>query len=218
MPKPKHKDFSHFENEALEETSIETGKLAHGPALTTQALQKREAQITSGKPRVADLQQFLKKLHREQAEDCKQEIRETLEKSLSLQLEKHFQHLMQSSQRDISHMFAPLFKRAEEDVKSLNNAVNTTNALCQRIQQKYTFRWDKPFLVLLITTALTGALVGLSLFLMHTSPLAVFLMDQKAREAYSYGTYWLGLKEKHKAKENEKKRLETRKQTGKSSN
>ncbi len=218
MPKPKHKDFSDFENEALEETSIETGKLAHGPALTAQALQNRKGGLTGEKPLVADLQYFLKKLHREQAEDCKQDIRETLEKSLSLQLEKHFQHLIQSTQRDISHMFSPLLKRAEEDVKSLNNAVNTTHALCQRIQQKYTFRWDKPFLILLITTALTGAFVGLSLLLMQTTPLALFLMDQKAREAYNYGVYWLGLKEKHKAKENEKKLLETKKKTGRSSN
>jgi len=219
MPKPKHKDFSHFESEALQENSLETGNFALGPSHvlipTNQASQRQVTEITGEEILKGDFQRYLKKLHREHIEDSKQEIRDTLEKSLSLQLEKHFQQLVQSSQRDISQMFAPLLKRAEEDVLSLNNAVNTTNALCQSTQQKYAFRWSKPFLILMISTALTGAFVGLALFLMQTSPLAVFLMDQKVREAYNYGVYWMGLKEKQKAKEEEKKALELSKQKNK---
>jgi len=61
------------------------------------------------------------------------------------------------------------------------------------------FRWGKPFLILILTTALSGAFVALFLFLMQTPPLALFLMDARAREAYDYGMRHIVAKEQWEA-------------------
>lgn len=188
-----NKDFADFEKEALQETSLDTFK-------TT-------------------LVNSFKKLHREQLEiieekisaieeRCYQETREGLEKHIKKQLEENFQELIKSTQIHILHLLSPLFKRAEEDLGRLGIEVAKTNALCHQIQEKYSFRWDKPFLVLITATALTGAFIGLSLVLMQTKPFAFFLMDSIAREKYGHGVKYIKGREMVEASQVEEKREE----------
>ena len=109
-------DFSNFEKEALEASSLHDLKL--------------------------DLQRYLNRLHREQKEDiaeristiekrCNEEVRATLEKHVKLQLEKHFQQTLKSLQSEVMKLFSPLLNSSEEDVRRLHAAVNKTNGLCQ---------------------------------------------------------------------------------------
>jgi len=154
----------------------------------------------------SDLQRFLNKHHRKQMEDieekiakieerCCQEIRQAVEKHISLQLKKNFQEVVQSCETSVSQMFSSLLSQAKQDVGSLNSAVDRTNTLCEAIQKRYAFKWGKPFLILIISTALTGAFMGTGLFLMQTSPIAVFLMNEKTRKIYNSGYAHIYLQE-----------------------
>ncbi|OJW51760.1 MAG: hypothetical protein BGO67_05440 [Alphaproteobacteria bacterium 41-28] len=204
MPSPDHKDlspqisgdFTDLEKEALKEISLDIIK--------------------------SDLQQSLKKLHQGQMdevakkisdikEQCVKEIRENLEKNVKTQLETHFQKVVQSCQTDISKALSPFIKSAEQDINSLNNAVSKAHSICQSIQEKYAFRWDKPFFTIIISTAMTGAFMSLILFLMQTSPLAVFLMNTKTREIYNAGVQKMESDKRLQDYINEKKALESSK-------
>lgn len=181
----KLKDFSDFEKEALEKGSQE-------------ALE-------------SDIQRFLNKLHRKQREDieekisnieerCRIEIRETLEKQVKLQLEKHFRTVVESCQGHIDQTLSSFIGQAQRAVNQLNHTVQQTNMLCHEIQEKYALRWGKPFLILMIGTTLTGAFMGLGLFMMQVPSVAVFLMNEQTRHAYELGQMrqneWGALKEK----------------------
>lgn len=178
VPSQANKDFSDFEKEALESSSNDALKL--------------------------DLQRPLNKLHREQREDieerisaiekhCNEEVRKTLEKHVKIQIEKHFKETLESLQEKVFELFSPLVKQAETDVRQLQGAVHQTNHVCNDIQKKYSFRWGKPFAILIISTALTGAFMGLMLYLMTVGPLAVFLMNEEVRRTYEMGLYRLRL-------------------------
>lgn len=43
---------------------------------------------------------------------------------------------------------------------------------------------------------MTGALIGVILFLLQTSPIAVFLMNEETRRVYDSGLYWMDLKKR----------------------
>ncbi len=64
---------------------------------------------------------------------------------------------------------SPLLKQAKQDVQNLNTEVYRTNTLCADSQKKYHFCWGEPFLVLILTTALSGAFVALLLFPLQPS-------------------------------------------------
>lgn len=175
-----NQDFSDFEKEALEASSNDALKL--------------------------DLQRHLNKLHREQREDieerissiekrCNEEIRKTLEKHVQIQIETHFKETLKTLQGEVMQPFSPLVKKAEENVNQLQRNVSKTNMLCHDIQEKYNFRWSRPWAILIISTALTGALMGLMLYLMTIKPLAVFLMNEDTRRIYDIGQYRLKIEE-----------------------
>ena len=172
-------DFTALEKETLKELSLETLK-------TT-------------------LVSSFKKLHQEQLETfeqklgalekgCRLEVQRAVEKHVRKELEANFHTVLTSSQNQIRLLVSPLLKNAEQDVKRLEAAVNRTNTLCENIQKQYSFRWSRPFLILILSTSLTGAFLGLML-LFKTSPLA-FLMDSRFREAYEYGMKHIEAKEK----------------------
>lgn len=176
-----NKEFLNLEKEALKEISLEIIK--------------------------SDLQKFLQQEHQKQREElekristieerCRKEIREGIDTHLHRQLTEHFRKVVQSCQGDISAAMSPLLKRAEQDVSNLNNTVRTTNTLCHEIQEKYSFRWEKPFLILFGATIMTGAVMGVILFLLQTSPVAVFLMNKETRNVYDSGLYWRELKKR----------------------
>jgi hypothetical protein len=176
-----NKEFLNLEKEALKEISLEIIK--------------------------SDLQKFLQQTHQKEREElekristieerCRKEIREGIDTHLHRQLTEHFRKVVQSCQGDISAAMSPLLKRAEQDVSNLNNTVRTTNTLCHEIQEKYSFRWEKPFLILFGATIATGALIGVVLFLLQTSPIAVFLMNKETRRVYDSGLYWMDLKKR----------------------
>ena len=183
---PTNKEFLNLEKEALKEISLEIIK--------------------------SDLQKSLQHLHQKEREElekristieerCAHEIRKGIDTHLHRQLTEHFRKVVQSCQGDISAAMAPLLKRAEQDVSNLNNTVRTTNTLCHEIQEKYSFRWEKPFLLLFGGAILTGAIMGVILFLLQTSPVAVFLMNEKTRRVYDSGLYWMELKKRMLADE-----------------
>ncbi len=193
-PENKDKDFSRLEDKALESVSFNASSL---DALTS------------------DLQRFMNKNHRKQMEEieekmakieerCCQEIRETLAKHTVLQFRKHFQEVAHSCQDKISHMFSSLVGKVEEDIRNLNNEINRTNRLCEEIQNRYKFRWSKPFLTLIGATALTGALMGIGLFLLQISPVAVFLMNEETRRVYDLGKTNTSILNLYKKLQNEK--------------
>jgi len=176
-----NKEFFNLEKEALKEISLEIIK--------------------------SDLQKFLQQMHQKEREElekristieerCGHEIREGIDTHLHRQLTEHFRKVVQSCQGDISAAMTPLLKRAEQDVSNLNNTVRTTNTMCHEIQEKYSFRWEKPFLLLFGGTILTGAVTGVILFLLQTSPIAVFLMNKETRRVYDSGLYWIDLKKR----------------------
>jgi len=158
----------------------------------------------------ADLVNTFKRLHLQQLtiledkvaaleETCTKEIKTALTIHTKKQLETQFPKVAEVCYSNLLKQLEPLFKQAQQNVGHLNTEVYRTNELCAEIQRKYNFRWDKPFLILILTTALSGAFVALFLFLMQTSPLALFLMDAKAREAYDYGMRHLKAKEQWEA-------------------
>lgn len=170
--KENNKEFLNLEKEALKEISLEIIK--------------------------SDLQKFLQRTHQKEREElekriatieerCAHEIREGIDAHLHRQLTEHFREVIQYCQDDISTAMSPLLQRAEQDVSNLNNTVRTTNTLCHEIQEKYSFRWEKPFLLLFGGTILTGASIGVILFLLQTSPAAVFLMNEETRRVYDPG-------------------------------
>lgn len=192
--KQTNKEFLNLEQEALKEISLEIIK--------------------------SDLQNFLQQTQQKEREElekriatieerCRTEIREGIDTHLHRQLTEHFRKVVQSCQGDISTAMSPLLKRAEQDISNLNNTIRATNTLCHEIQEKYSFRWEKPFLILLGATTATGALIGVILFLLQTSPIAVFLMNKETRRVYDSGLYWMDLKKKmqlHEALESQKSR------------
>lgn len=195
-----NKDFSDFEKEALETASNDTLKL--------------------------DLQRHLNKLHREQREDieegisaiekrCNEEIRKTLEKHVKAQIETHFKETLKTLQGEVVGLFSPLVKCSQEDVERLHLAVNNTNNLCQEIQRKYKFRWSRPWAILILSTALTSALMGLMLYLMQVKPLAVFLMNEEVRRVYENGKVVIRLDAIQRSLEIQHKEMEKSKKTRK---
>lgn len=166
------KDFQNLEKEALKEISLEIIK--------------------------SDLQKSLSQLHQKNMgkvgnklsiikEDCRKEIQEGIKKHIQEQLEEHFQNVIQSCQTDISNLIDPILRRAEQDLNSLNNKVSQTNTLCAEIQKKYAFRWEKPFLILILGTSLSGALMGLILFFLQVPFVSVLLMNEKIRAIHEIG-------------------------------
>lgn len=173
------KGFKDLEKEALKEISLEIIK--------------------------SDLQKSLSQLHQKNMEevgkkisiikeDCAKKVQEGIKQHLKEQLEERFQNVVQSCQTDISNLISSLLKHAEQDLNSLNTKVSQTNALCDEIQKKYSFRWDKPFLITTFSCILTGAFVCIILILLQFSPLAVFLMNKQTREIYNSGLYWEEIK------------------------
>lgn len=171
-PLPINKDFSDFEKEALEE-------------MVLKAIQ-------------SDLQQYLDKFHLQQVKDiekkmagfeqkCIRQIQASIEENVKLQLETHFQKVVESCQKDISQMSSPLFKRAKKDVQSLTNTVTKANEFCENIQNQYALRWSPPFFALVGTAGLTGALMGLFLLFSQVPFISVFFMNAHMREAYIIG-------------------------------
>ena len=146
----------------------------------------------------SDLQQYLYSFHRQQIKDleekmvifekrCAHEVQEAIEKNIKLQLDGHFQNVVQACQKDISQATSPLFKRTEKDVQSLANTITKAQEFCKDIQAQYAFKWDKPFFTLFCATVFTGAVMGLFLLLLQTPLVSVFLMNAHTREVYEVG-------------------------------
>lgn len=181
-----NKEFLNLEKEALKEISLEIIKSDFQKSLQ-QTHQKQREELEK---RIAAIE-----------ERCVQEVRDGIDTHLHRQLTEHFRKVVQSYQSDISAAISPLLKRAEQDISNLNNTVRTTNTLCHEIQEKYSFRWEKPFLLLFGAAIATGTLVGVVLFLLQTSPVAVFLMNEETRRIYDSGLYWIDLKKRMLADE-----------------
>lgn len=187
-----NKEFQNLEKEALKEISLEVIK--------------------------SDLLQSLDQLHQKERKEleksntaiavrCVKEIQEGIKKQLREQIEEHFQKVVQSCQSDISVLVAPLLRQTELDLNSLNSKVSQTNKLCDEIQKKYAFRWEKPFLITLFSCILTGAFICIILILLQFSPLSVFLMNKETREIYNMGLRWKEIKREmasYKPKDSEK--------------
>ncbi|MBL8677231.1 MAG: hypothetical protein JNJ47_07440 [Alphaproteobacteria bacterium] len=171
-PLPTNQNFSDFEKEALGEMILK-------------AVQ-------------SDLQRYLDRFHLHQIKDfeakmagleqkCVRQIQASIEENVKLQLDGHFQKVVESCQKDISQMSYPLFKRAEKDVQSLTDTVTKAHAFCENIQTQYALRWSPPFFALVGTAGLTGALIGLFLLFSQVPFISVFFMNAHMREAYVTG-------------------------------
>jgi hypothetical protein len=146
----------------------------------------------------SDLQRYLDKFHAQQMKDlekrmdgfeqkCALQVQASIEENVKLQLEGHFQKVVQDCQKDISQMSTPLFKRAEKDVQSLTDTVTKANAFCENIQNQYALRWSTPFFALVGTAGLAGALMGLFLLFFQIPFISVLFMNPHLREAYMAG-------------------------------
>lgn len=182
---PTNQNFSDFEKEALGEMVLKEMK--------------------------SDLQRYLDKFHLQQVKDlekrmtnfekrCIKEFQESLEKNIKLQLEAHFQNVLQACQNDISQMTSPLFKRAEGDVQSLTNTVTKAHEFCKNIQMKYAVRWSTPFFTLVFSTILTGVVMGFILLFLQLPLVSVFLMNAQTREAYEVGLSTLNFRKELEAR------------------
>lgn len=171
-PLPTNQNFTDFEKEVLGEMVLNTVQ--------------------------SDLQRYLDKFHLQQMKDievkmtgfeqtCAHQIQESLEQNVKLQLEAHFQKVVEACQKDISQMTSPLFNRAEKDVQSLNHTVSKANDFCENIQNQYALRWSQPFFVLIASAGLAGALMGIILLFMQVPLLSVLCMNAQTREAYETG-------------------------------
>lgn len=151
-----------------------------------------------------------KKLHEEQLEvfedkllDFEGTLKATLKATVKNQLETQFKTVLETHQKTISSLLVPLVRKAEDDLKTLQMSVIQTTQLSEEIQRKYRLRWSRPFLMLFLSTSLSGAFVALALFLMQTSPFTVFLMDQRNREVYQQGLSWLKWREEYESTKSE---------------
>ena len=169
---PTNQNFTDFEKEALGEMVLNTVK--------------------------SDLQHYLDKFHLQQMkvleqkmagfeQKCIRQIQVSIEENVKLQLEAHFQKVVEDCQKDISQISAPLFKRAEKDVQSLTNTITKANAFCENIQTQYALRWSPPFFALVGTAGLTGALMGIFLLFSQVPFISVLFMNPHLREAYITG-------------------------------
>ncbi|OJW46803.1 MAG: hypothetical protein BGO67_11645 [Alphaproteobacteria bacterium 41-28] len=199
MPNPNPKaiqDFSDLEKEALKEISLEIIK---------SDLQKSLGQLNQ--KNMEDVGNKISEIKQHYAK----EIKEGLQKHIKEQLEQHFQNVIQSHQDNISKVLSPIFKRAEEDRQRLNNIVNQTNEFCKNIQRQYTFKWDQPFLTLVLSTAATGALMGLGLLLFQIPFVSALLMNEHTRKAYDIGVRVLEYEKELQARPEPAKKPETQK-------
>jgi hypothetical protein len=120
-------------------------------------------------------------------QSCARQIQESLEQNVKLQLEAHFQKVVETCQQNISQVTSPLFKRAEKDVQSLTDTVTKANAFCENIKIQYALRWSPPFFALVGTAGLAGALMGLFLLFSQVPFISVLFMNPHLREAYITG-------------------------------
>ena len=118
---------------------------------------------------------------------CAWQIQKSLEENIKLQLETHFQKVVESCQKDISQLSSPLFKRAEKGVQSLTDTVIKANAFCENIQAQYALRWSSPFFFLVGTAGLAEALMGIFLSLSQAPFISVLFINPHLREAYITG-------------------------------
>lgn len=172
LSSPTSQNFTDFEKEALEEMVLKSVQ--------------------------SDLQRYLDKFHLQQMKNlevkmtgfeqtCARQIQASIEENVRLQLEAHFQKVVESCQKEISQMSSPLFKRAEKDVQDLTNTVTKASVFCENIQTQYALRWSPPFFALVGAAGLSGALMGLFLLFSQVPFISVFFMNAHMREAYITG-------------------------------
>ena len=159
----------------------------------------------------------LKKLHREQTQQlqenfltledsCKTEIRSALKEDLSQDLQLFLSKaISQSVKAEFENQFPSLSNKVQEDLTQFSHTLSQTQSSLSVFQKKLSIKWTRPFFFILLTSTLTGSFLGLWLFLLQIPPLAIFLMDQKSREAYTFGMRWVESKEKRIMKLEEEK-------------
>ena len=157
----------------------------------------------------------LKKGHREQIqqlqqnflaleENCKSEIRLALKEDLSHDLKLFLnKSISQAVHDEFERQLPPLLSQVQEDVAQLSSTLAQTQSTLIEYKHKLSVTWARPFLLMLSASALTSSLLGLWLFLLQTSPLALFLMDAPSREAYDFGARWMESKRKAQAQAQE---------------
>ena len=181
-------DFSRLEKEALKEISLDIIR--------------------------SDLEKSLKDIHQKSMADverrisaietrCASQIQETLERDIKAGLEAHFSNVVKSCGSDIGKALTPLVKQAEEEVNRLGSVTSKTNEFCQGIESRYALRWGMPFLTLILVASLSGAFMGLVLFLLQVPYISVLLMNDQTRAVYDIGINTIVEKRDREARESQ---------------
>lgn len=162
-----------------------------------------------------ELMTQLKQLQREQKQqlqenfitledNCKSEIRMALKEDLSHDLKLFLSTtISQAVHEEFGRQLPSLMNQIQEDLGRLSSTLAQTQFSLQGYEDSLKVSWTRPFLLMLSASALTGSFLGLWFLLLQASPLALFLMDQKSREAYTVGIRWMESKDKLKLKESE---------------
>lgn len=160
-----------------------------------------------------ELMTQLKQLQREQKQqlqenfitledNCKSEIRMALKEDLSHDLKLFLSKaISQTVHEEFGRQLPSLMNQIQEDLGQLSSTLAQTQFSLREYEDKLKVSWARAFLLMLSASALTGSFLGLWFFLLQTSPLALFLMDEKSREAYTVGMRWIESKDKLKQSE-----------------
>jgi len=145
-----------------------------------------------------DIQRFLNKHlgeQREQIEDklseielrCSKEVKEAIKDQLGPRLEENFNRLVSSHEKQMQERLDSLTGGLNVNLARLDARIERASEICGDFDDQYRYMWFRPLVTVIVSTALTGALIGWGILLMQASPLAVFLMDEKTRAIYERG-------------------------------
>jgi hypothetical protein len=121
--------------------------------------------------------------------DFKVDLQDTISKELDQRISAHLQKNFLDISTKVTSSFyessSPLLKRAEEDLQRLHMQGEKTLHSWATMMKQFSHLWNKPFIVVLLTCILTGAV---------TSIFSSYLLvrdDRRARESCEFNLSWV---------------------------
>jgi hypothetical protein len=122
-----------------------------------------------------------------------------LEKKASVLFEKHLETSSLRSKPPSLEPILPFLKQTEINLRNIHADILRVDAHLKKTEKPQNELGRKALLFIFFTPILTGALISVCLILLHTPPLSLFLVNERAREAYATGCRVLEYKEKLRA-------------------
>ncbi|OJW49961.1 MAG: hypothetical protein BGO67_11475 [Alphaproteobacteria bacterium 41-28] len=95
-------------------------------------------------------------------QNLEQKVVQEIDQKISSLFTKHFADTSVEVKSSFEHMFDPVLKRTEEDMRQLKTQGDHTLQSWKNMMNQYTGFWTKPFFLMLFVCILTGLLISLS--------------------------------------------------------